>query len=433
MGSASRYVLIAINILLLFLWVSTLSAQPSAQTTALSLDQVIDETLSRNLRLMADRYDIAVAEARILQARLRPNPILNVQTGYLDVLGAGFDYSKNPAGPPEFDMGVNFWLEQRGKRDARIKLASAVKSVTEMDFLNRTRLLILDAQGAFVELQAAKENVILLQSTTKAFETIVELNTVRVRSGDLAGVELTRSEVAALQYQNQVRSAQARVRLAQNRLQSLMGRSTFEASFDISGALRGEDVTFDVQQLRTRALQMRPDLLAIRRDLLRADADAHYQRKLTVGDTGLQVLANKQWDIGIVRGRSVSVNLLQPLPFLNRNQGEIQRADQERLQVRARIRAAEADILAEVQNAFVQYTAARQVLESIRTGMLDRAQRVRETMEYSYRRGEASFVEFLDAQRVFNETMQSYNDARAEYARSLFLLDSVTGLSTQKP
>jgi outer membrane protein TolC len=40
-------------------------------------------------------------------------------------------------------------------------------------------------------------------------------------------------------------------------------------------------------------------------------------------------------------------------------------------------------------------------------------------IEYSYRAGEASLVEFLDAQRAFNDTMQGYNEARAEYARSL--------------
>ena len=40
---------------------------------------------------------------------------------------------------------------------------------------------------------------------------------------------------------------------------------------------------------------------------------------------------------------------------------------------------------------------------------------------------EATLVEFLDAQRAFNDTIQSYNDARADYARSLYQLDSVSG------
>ena len=59
--------------------------------------------------------------------------------------------------------------------------------------------------------------------------------------------------------------------------------------------------------------------------------------------------------------------------------------------------------------------------------MLSEARDVRTTTEYSYRRGEASFVEFLDAVRAFNDTMQSYNEARADYARSLYALDAIAG------
>jgi len=48
-------------------------------------------------------------------------------------------------------------------------------------------------------------------------------------------------------------------------------------------------------------------------------------------------------------------------------------------------------------------------------------------MEFSYRRGEASFVEFLDARRACNGAAQSHNEARAEYARSLYLIDATIG------
>jgi outer membrane protein, heavy metal efflux system len=61
--------------------------------------------------------------------------------------------------------------------------------------------------------------------------------------------------------------------------------------------------------------------------------------------------------------------------------------------------------------------------------MLQQAQDVRRVSEYSYTRGEASIVEFLDAQRAFNDTMQGYNEARAEFARQLYQLDSVSGKS----
>jgi len=66
-------------------------------------------------------------------------------------------------------------------------------------------------------------------------------------------------------------------------------------------------------------------------------------------------------------------------------------------------------------------------VETIERQMLNQARDVRDTTAYSYRRGEASFIELLDAQRTFNDTMQGYNEARAEFARSLYTLDALTG------
>ena len=80
-----------------------------------------------------------------------------------------------------------------------------------------------------------------------------------------------------------------------------------------------------------------------------------------------------------------------------------------------------------MQNTYQQYATAKDLLESIERDLLNQARDVRQITEYSYRRGEASFVEFLDAQRAFNDTMQGYNEARAEYARSLYLIDSISG------
>ena len=81
----------------------------------------------------------------------------------------------------------------------------------------------------------------------------------------------------------------------------------------------------------------------------------------------------------------------------------------------------------EVVTAYTDYTTNRDIVASIERDMLQQASDVRSATEYSYRRGEASFVEFLDAVRAFNETMQSYHAAQADYARSLYTLESLAG------
>jgi cobalt-zinc-cadmium efflux system outer membrane protein len=102
-----------------------------------------------------------------------------------------------------------------------------------------------------------------------------------------------------------------------------------------------------------------------------------------------------------------------PLPVFNKNQGEIARAEREGQQQGARITALEASISTEVDMAYRQYQTSERLLKNIETSLLSRAKTVRDVTEYSYRRGEATLVEFLDAQRAFNDSVQSYNEARA--------------------
>ena len=116
-----------------------------------------------------------------------------------------------------------------------------------------------------------------------------------------------------------------------------------------------------------------------------------------------------------------------PLRLFNRNQGEIVRAQREINLAAARAKSLEASIQTEVERAYRHYAVSKQLLTSIQSEMLGKARSVRDTTEYSYRRGEATLVEFLDAQRAFNDATQMFNEARANYARSLYQIDDVSG------
>lgn len=399
----------------------------------LTLDQVIEEALSRNLRLLAARFDVTIAEARIIQARLRPNPVLSLGGNYLDILGSGFNPSSNAAGPTEVNARVDYILERGRKRQERIAVAEASKAVSQLELLNSTRTLVLDVQSGFTDLLLAKENAALARASLEAFNQIVSVNQTRVTAGDLARVELVRSEVAQLQFSNQVRQAESRVRLARNRLQALMGRITYDPAFDVTGELRRDPLLAARAELIQLALSSRPDLDALRRDQARSQAELRLQLALGKVDYSVGAAFNRQFGVGgLTSGNSAGVFFSMPLPFNNRNQGEIERARREQDQILARIRSLEQEIQAELENAYEQYVTARQLLERIEADLLDRAKRVREVTDFSYRRGEATFVELLDAQRTYNETMQGYNEARAEYGRTLFLIDAITGKGPRK-
>src|SRR5207244_6636892 len=114
--------------------------------TKVTIDQAVQEAIDHNLNLLAERYNISVADARIITAKLRPNPVLSLGLDYLDFLGQ-FSPDKN-VGPSEYNVRTDFILERGGKRALRMEVAQNAKEVVQLQLLNTTRLLVLDVQSA---------------------------------------------------------------------------------------------------------------------------------------------------------------------------------------------------------------------------------------------------------------------------------------------
>lgn len=391
----------------------------------ITVDQAVQEAVDKNLNVLAERYNLAIADARIVTARLRPNPVLSVNANLVD-------HSLYHSGTSPFSESVHIDVpfERGGKREYRTQVAENARGVAQLQLLDTMRTLTLDVQNAAVDVLLAKANVALAQENLQAFNNIVQVNTDRVRAGDLSQVELERTRLAALQFQNDVQQSESSLRMARNKLQTLLGRTQRSPLFDVIGDLQREKKPVTIEAIREHAIEARPDLLALRRDQARSAADLRLQ--IAQGKVDYTIGAEIQPQQGNLRnGNQFGLFVSVPLPLFNRNQGEIERAQQEQEQIATKIRALEADIETDVENAYQQYATSQALLQRIETEMLTQSRDVRQTMEYSYRRGQSSFVEFLDAQRAFNDTRQSYNNAQAEYARSLYVIDSVAGMGVK--
>ena len=397
-------------------------AQPRASDT-ITVEQAVSEALDHNLSLLAERYNVTVADAAVITAGLRPNPVVtvNAMLPETNLVDAGVAVREGV-------VRTDYVLERGGKRERRIEQATLARSVAELQLLDTTRKLVLDVETACADVLLAKLNLALARENLDAFNNVVAVNVERVRTGDLAQVELARSRLAALQFQNDVEQQTAKLAVARTRLESLLGRRT-TSTINLTGDLRRDAVVFDRDVLRTRALESRPDLRAAKSDQARSVADLRLQLANGKIDYTVSGEYHRQQGGGLV-GNDYGIFFSTPLPIFNRNQGEIARARTQQQQLEAKTRALEADITADLDSAFTEYTSSRSIVERIENDMLAQARDVRTTMEYSYRRGEASLVEFLDAVRAFNDTTRSYNEARADYARSLYTLDALSGKVT---
>lgn len=393
----------------------------------LRLDDAIQEALAKNLDLAVQRYNVSIAEAQQITASLRPNPVLTVAGQTLNIFQVQYD-ANSPLGPNAFTVHTDFPFERGHKRAERMEVASEDKSLAELGVRELMRQVIFSVQSAYVDVQQAKVNLDLAQENLASLQNVVKVNQARLQSGDLAEVELNRSQVAELQYETAVAQAQLQLDQAKTQLLALLGRKDRDTNFDVSPDFRSDIVADPQPAIAQRALMLRPDYLLNQQAQARSRADLRLQLANGKVDYTLGTEYTRQTAYGI-GGSSMGFTFSVPLAVFNRNQGEIARAQREINQAGARIEALQTSISAEVEKAYRQYTVSKTLLDNVEKNMLSKARSVRDTTEYSYRRGEASLVEFLDAQRAFNETMQTYNEARANYARSLYLIDSVSGES----
>jgi cobalt-zinc-cadmium efflux system outer membrane protein len=121
-----------------------------------TIEQAVQEAVEHNLGLLAERYNLTVADARIITAKLRPNPVLTTGVDYIDFLHQFTPEASS--GPTEYNIRTDFLLERGGKRDRRIEVAQDAREVAQLQLLNTIRSLVLDVQNAFVDILQAKEN-----------------------------------------------------------------------------------------------------------------------------------------------------------------------------------------------------------------------------------------------------------------------------------
>jgi len=410
----------------LFAAVLTAVAAPSA-AQSLDVAQAVDEALQHNLALFAERSQLTIADAAMIGARLRPNPVVSFSADHLDLLGTHFDASNN-GGPPEVAWRIDVPFERGGKRDARMALASVVRSVAEAQFADAVRTLRQDVTLACIDVLAAQATRALAADTLRSYEDLVRVNRARVTAGSIAAFDATRSEVAMLQFRATVVRADLEVAAATARLRTLLGRPP-GAPLEITDSLANAGapiVPANASALEALAMEARADLRALELAQARSVADLRLQEALGRVDYTLGAEYRRQQGVA-GRSNSLGVFVSAPLPIANRNQGEIARAGAEREQAARHIAARKAQIAADVRGAVHEYETTRDLVAGIERDLLKPAAHARDVSAYTYKAGGATLLELLDAQRAFNDTMQSYVDAQASLRRAIGRLNAAVG------
>ncbi|NDU95087.1 TolC family protein [Spirosoma terrae] len=403
----------SLTLLIGFLLSSWGWAQSAVDTLTYSPQQVEGIFLQNNLPLLANRLQIDQGDARILQAKVWPNPVLTLDQVQLYVNATAEE------SPPLFG---NFWRNRQfavqldqliytaGKRKKNIVLQTQTKELAERSFIEFM-------QALKVELRQSLADLLYLQRTRQeGLFQLTEVNRLlaaqqsQFRQGNISRTDLYRFTALQLSLRKSIQDIQEQVTQQQQSLKTLL-------ALPPTSYLVLADSLADPSLARLKELRL-ADLLALAHTQNASVQVATQERRVSEASLRLE-RANRVPDLTASlmydRNGNTQLNFLgtgvsMALPVFDKNKGNIKVAQLE-VQKAAIL---EKNKLAEVDNAVVKtwtdLTQALQFLESIDATYIDQLQNLTQGVSRSFAQRNLSLLEFLDLFDSFREGRANYFD-----------------------
>jgi outer membrane protein, heavy metal efflux system len=398
------------------------AAAPQSASARITLDEAIRLALQHNHALQAARTTILQNQALETTANLRPNPVLSWDAQFLPIFQPSkftADYIDNQA---QFDLGIGYTFERGKKRQHRLQAAKDQTSVSRSTVADNERQLIFNVSQQFIDVVLAQSTIDFSKQDLESFQKTVDISEERYKAGDMSEGDFLKIKLQLLQFQTDYSSAVLAKVQAIAALRQFVGFESVPDFFDVDGKLDYVPVHAGLEDLRALAMRTRPDLVAAQQSVIAARsqellAEANGKRDLGASFNYSHVAATNTG--------AVFFNI--QLPIFDRNQGEIARTRYAITQSQQLASEAAEQVMSDVVDAYEALHTNDQIVQLYRGGYVDAAQKSRDISEYAYKKGAASLLDFLDAERTYRSNQLAYRQALASYMTALEQMRQAVG------
>lgn len=387
---------------------------------ALTLRQALALTLTRSPELAAVSYDIRIAEARILQAKLRPNPELDLQSE--DIAGSG-EFSN--ARRSENTLQLGQLIELGGKRRARVREAGFGRDLASFDYETKKREVFLKTAEHFIDVLAGQRRVSVNEELVQLAGSFIPAVEKRVEAGKASDLEKTRFDVAIGSAGIDLEQAKRDLLAARQRLAAQWG-STKPRFGSAVGDLDATPAAGSFDAL-ARRLETNPRLARFGTEIAHREATLAREKAAAIPDVTLRAGARQ---LNETKDGSAVIGFSLPLPLWNRNQGNIRAAREQIDRAGAEHAAAAASLTAELGDAYQNLARARAAIVILRETVLPGAESALQATGEGYEAGRFGYLEILDARRTIGAARIQYLQAITDYHKALHKVEALTAEPT---
>lgn len=406
------------------------SSEYVSQEDGLTIEKLVELGANRRADLQAARARLAIAEGRLQQARLRPNPTFEAEYGSPRILGGESEY--------DFSAGVSQTFELGGKRTKRAAVAELELQQIRAEVLALERRLAVKIRTSYTNALSAARQLDVLEKLIVASAEIVRVTEARLQEGDVAPLDVNLVKVEADGLKIKAIQARNDLETALLELKTLIGAGLDEAVKLAPQTERPPRLDLGLSELTEIALRERADLQAARLGEQIGAARVNLARAGAVPNVTGSVRFSKNKGIidlpsrlggGVINdaGNEITFGVSVDIPIFNRNQGEIASAAGEQTQAARSREFLETTIKRDVAVAYRKYRAAAETLTIYSVQIIPRSEENLRAVQQAYGFGEFSVFEVVNEQRRLIENITNYNQSLRDYYNALNELETALG------
>lgn len=394
-------------------------------TLKLTLPEAEQQLLQKNIPLLAQKFNIDAARAEVITARLWDNPQVTFENVlYNHTTKKWFDFSYNG----QNSLQVQQLFKLAGKRNKAVQLAQSGVKMTEYQFFDLLRTLRFSLHDNFFDLYYKQQSLQTFGRQIAFLQQIVKVFEQQKALGNIAPKEIIRIKSLLYDLQHDALEMEKDIQQTQSDL-ALLIRVPATVNIqpqlpDTLAAVPASALSF--QTLLDTARANRYDLKIAQENVQYNNLNLRLQRSLAVPDIQLGFSYDKQ---GNFERNYNGLNISMPLPFFNRNQGNIKMAKAQLEGSKLQLNGTQDQLEHDVMNSLQQALKTEKLLQEFDPGFEQEYTTMMREVEKNYGLHNIGLLEFIDLYDAYRNNVLKMNELKYDRLNALEQINFATGAS----
>lgn len=400
-----KVILLLIFILCIYNSYSQDTSSYDQDTLRLTLPQAENFFLNKNLDLIAQKYSIDSAKATVITANLYDNPDFSYSNAF-------YNSETHHFFDPEMSVQISQLIRLAGKRNKAITLAKSGIKIAEFQFYDLLRTLRFVLRNDFYNIYFLEQSSKLYQVEINALQKIVPAYEEQVKKGFTAPVD-------ALRIKSQLYTLEAEYDNLQTNIENLQAEFKVLIRANPSSFIVAENVVTDMntnmvkqssyEALVDSAIVNRPDLKALNASIVFNDYNLKLQQAIAKPDITISADYDR---LGSYVPNYNAIGISIPLPFFNRNQGNIRNAKIQTEVSKVQYESGLAKVRSDVTTNYITALRSEKLLMGFDPAFEEKMKNVMNEVTINFQKKNITLLEFLDFYNSYKQNVLQMNQLR---------------------